>query len=136
MENKPYRVHVVVDPAYGERIRVLPTDEPVWVIDSAGNHSVIRSIWEERDGRKVLGGITSFTFDPAAGPEDWLIAELAVIDLHHGELSHDPPYSVLNVIGAKWSDRIQRELGGLGFDRWETTPEGFTCTRDVANRGQ
>ena len=131
MGEKPYGVHVVVDPSYAERIRALPIDEPAWIVDSVDNHPVIRSLWHEQEGLESLGGITSFTFDPAAGPEDRLIAELAVIDLHHGEFSHDPPYSILNVIGVQWSERIRRELGGLGFDRWEATPQGFTCTRDV-----
>ena len=31
MNDKPYRVHVVVDPHYGELIRGLPVEEPAWV---------------------------------------------------------------------------------------------------------
>lgn len=80
MGEKPYRVHVVVDPSYAERIRALPIDEPVWIVDSVGNHPVIRSLWQEHEGLESVGGITSFAFDPAAGPEDWLIAELAVVN--------------------------------------------------------
>lgn len=76
-------------------------------------------------------GITSFKFNPHGTPEDWLVSHLSIIDLHHGELSHDPPYSILNVIGVEWSYRIQEELGQFGFDRHETTAEGFVATREL-----
>jgi hypothetical protein len=131
MDERPYRVDVVVDPFFGERIRSIPVDEPAWIVDSLGNHPVIQSIWQERKERDVREGITSFKFDPDAGPEDWLITQLGVIDLHHGEFSHDPPYSVLNIVGVRWSERIQRELNGFGFDRWEATAEGFISVRDL-----
>jgi hypothetical protein len=117
---------------YGDRIRGLPADEPAWIVDTPDNHAVIQSIWREREGQNVLEGIASFPFDASAGHEDWLIAELGVIDLHHGEFSHNPPYSILNVIGVQWSERIQRELNSLGFDKYEATSEGFTCMRDTA----
>ncbi len=126
---KPYRIHIIMDPAYGERIRSLPPDEPAWIVDSGINRPVIRSLWQERRGMYSIEGVTSFSFDPDAQPEDWLITELPVIDMHHGEFAHDPPWSILNIVGVRWSERIQQELSGFGFDRWEVTSEGFVTTR-------
>jgi len=131
MNDKPYRVHVVVNPHYGESIHSLPVEEPAWVVDSQDNHTVIQALWDERRITDHLVGITSFKFDDQATPEDWLVSILATIDLHHGEFSHDPPYSVLNVIGVKWSDRIQKELNEFGFNQYKPTPEGFVAIREV-----
>jgi hypothetical protein len=131
MDKEPYRVHVVVDPACGERLRTLPKGEPAWVVDSAENWLVIRSLWKERSPETQLEGITSFKFDPTGVPEDWLLDEISTIDLHHGEYSNDPPYSVLNVIGVAWSDRIAEVLSEYGFVSHEPTAEGFVTRREI-----
>ncbi len=127
MNDKPYRVYVVVDPNYGESIRNLPIDEPAWIVDSQDNKLVIQNLWDEHRATKGHVDITSFKFDGDATPEDWLVSELSVIDLHYGEFSHDPLYSVLNVIGIKWSDRIQKELNKLGFNLHKLTQVRFCC---------
>jgi len=101
------------------------------VVDSQDNQPVIRALWDERKTTDYFVCITSFKFDSETTPEDWLISELATIDLHHGEFSHDPPYSILNVIGVKCSDRIQMELDELGFNQYKPTPEGFIAIREV-----
>jgi hypothetical protein len=129
MSGDSYRVHVVVDPEYGERLRDLPVGEPVWVIDSEDNHPVIRALWREHKGLDESTGITSFKYNPDSTREDWLIAEVSTIDLHHGECSHDPPYSVLNVIGVTWSRVIQEELDRFGFGGHEATGDGFVVRR-------
>jgi hypothetical protein len=132
MSVTPYRVHVVVDPHYGERIRSLPRGEPAWIVDSPDNHPIIQTMWQERRNLKEPNGITSFRFDPDAQPEDWFVCELGVIDLHQGEDSHDPSYSVLNVIGTAWSERIQEQLDKYGFFEHEASPQGFITRRDLA----
>jgi hypothetical protein len=129
MSEDSYRVHVVVDLEYGERLRDLPASEPAWVVDSKDNHPVIEALWREPKATDESGGITSFKYNADDKPEDWLIAVLSAVDLHHGEYSHDPPYSVLNVIGVEWSSRIQDELERFGFGRHETTVEGFVVVR-------
>ncbi|MHC4328184.1 MAG: hypothetical protein ACYSWW_08710 [Planctomycetota bacterium] len=128
MVSKAYRLHVVVDAHYGERIRDLPAGEPAWVVDSPTNHPVIVSIWKNRPELNQLTGITSFKLDTDADPADWLVGELSTVDLHHGEYSHNPPYLVLNVIGVEWSEKIQKELSRFGFDDHQDTPQGFVTS--------
>ena len=70
MSKKPYRVHIVVDPHYGDRLRDLPIGEPVWVVDSAGNRPVAQANWRERKTTDHLEGITVFSVDAEATPED------------------------------------------------------------------
>jgi hypothetical protein len=131
MNAKPCSVRVIVDPAYGERLRNLPADEPRWAVDSDINHPVIRALWREHAGMSGIDGVASFRHNPDAAPEDWLISMLRTIDLHHGEYSHNPPYSLLDVIGTPWSHRIQEELDELRFLEHEATAEGFVARRDV-----
>jgi len=134
VNERPYRVHVVVDSGYRERTRDLPADEPVWIVDSPDNHPLICSIREERPPSNPSAGITSFTFSPDIGPEDRFIRELPAIDLHHGECSHKPPYSILNVIGTRWSSEIQEALEEFGFLEHEDTTEGFVARRTPPER--
>lgn len=129
-----YRVHIVVDPRYGERIRRLPEGEPAWIVDSDVNHPVIRDLWDCRKGLDESTGITSFRFNPDGSAEDVLISELGAVDLHHGEWSHDPPCSVLNVVGAAWSGRIEAVLDEFGFTLSERTAEGFVAERAIPSQ--
>ena len=121
----------MVDPNYGESIRNLPIDEPAWVVDSQADQLVIQSLWDEHRATTHHIGITSFKFDGDATTEDRFVSELSAIDLHHGKFFHDPPYPVLNVIGIKWSHRVQKELNKFGFKLHELTQEGFIAMREV-----
>ncbi|MCU0913421.1 MAG: hypothetical protein MUC88_02525 [Planctomycetes bacterium] len=131
MSEKPYRVHIVVDPHYEDRIRNLPGGEPVWIVDSTDNRPVIQAIWQERKNLDQYTGITSFNYGPGGQPESSLISILPVIDLHY--YYHDPPYTVLSIIGVSWSQTIQAQLDRFGFFEREATTEGFTAERDLAD---
>ncbi len=133
MKGKPYTVHVVVDPEFGERLREIPLGEPVWIADTEVNRPAYEAVGRERNPESHLVGLSSFKVERAARPEDWLISELAEIELHHGEYSHDPPWSRINVIGAKWTERIQKELARFGFTAHRATREGFEATKRSAN---
>ena len=124
----PYRVRVVLDPNFGERLAALPPTDPVWIIDSAANTPVALQAWKVRPNRNDhLTGIT--TFKPVAefDPEEEFLAQLAPIDLHHGNHSADPAYSLLEVIGCAASDRIREALAKFGFEVQESSPNGFTA---------
>lgn len=127
--DKTYQVHVVIDPNYGDAIRDLPIGEPAWIVDSPDNHPVIVSIMHECTSSDYLTGISSFKYDTQTQPEDRLIGILSTVDVHHGEYSHDPPYSILNIIGVEWSQKIQKELSKFGFTDHEATPNGFITKR-------
>ena len=129
MKKKPYRVHVVVDPSFGDRLRNMPIGEPVWIVATEINVLAYNAVGKERQPKSYLEGLSSFKADKDGTPEDWLVSEIQTIDLHHGEMSRDPPWSMINVIGVKWSRRIQVELERFGFNRHEDTTEGFTAWR-------
>ncbi|MBI5685419.1 MAG: hypothetical protein HZC54_10080 [Verrucomicrobia bacterium] len=121
----PYRVRVVVDPAFGERLATLPANEPVWVIDSPSNTPVAHRLWKERPAANHLSGITTFQPSSESNPEDDLLAELDTIDLHHGYYSADPPYSILEVIGCAPSERVRATLTEFGFSIDSISSDGF-----------
>ena len=132
MTSKPYRVHVIVDPQFGDRLRGIPSGEPVWIVATEVNRFAYESVGKERNPESYLVGLSSFKGDPTASPETWLISELETIELHHGEMSHDPPWSVINVIGTRWTERIQEELARFGFEEHEDTAEGFVARKGMA----
>lgn len=128
----PYRVRVVVDPAFGERLTDLPPHEPIWIIDSASNTPVAHRLWKERPAGDHLTGITTFKSSSEFTSEDELVAELDTIDLHHGHYSAQPPYSMLEVIGCPPSERIHAALAEFGFRIDSTTSDGFIAIRHDA----
>lgn len=126
-----YRVFVVVDPEYGERLSELAQSGPVWIVDTQKNRAVAQKIWDDQPNRSHLDGVTTFKTGVDCLPEGTLINELDTIDLHHGTYSANPPYTVLEVIGAGMSERLRTELSQFGFDKFEATAEGFRATRPL-----
>jgi hypothetical protein len=124
-------VHVVVAPEYGERLRELPGHDESWVADTAGNDPVIQAIWAERAPHVPPGGITSFVVAPDETPEDWLFDVLGTIDMHHGQDSVPPLYSVLRVVGIGLSARVQEEFKSYGFTKFEESADGFIAHKIV-----
>ncbi|RPI77537.1 MAG: hypothetical protein EHM45_08655 [Desulfobacteraceae bacterium] len=133
MNEKPYRVHVIVDPRFGQRLLEMPENEPIWIADTETNHLAYKAAGKERIPKSHLVGLSSFKVDPYLSPADWLISILETIDLHHGEMSHNPSWSVINVIGIRWTQKVQEELRKFGFEKYEDSPEGFTARKRSVN---
>ncbi len=131
MSDQPYRVCIVVDPDFGERLASLPLGVPVWIVDTPANKPVAQRLWKECPQHDHLTGITTFDFCADASREDNLIDELETIDLHHGSYSTDPPYTQIEGFGTPLSDKIKARLADYGFDDFSPTPTGFLAIRKV-----
>ena len=129
-----YRVFVVLDREYGERLSELAQTGPVWIVDTPLNRAAARKIWAVDANRSHLDGVTTFKSGDDSSPENSLINELATIDLHHGTHSADRTYTVLEVIGAAISGRLKTEFSQFGFDEFQETPRGFRAVRPVPTR--
>jgi hypothetical protein len=127
---EPYRVFVVVDRDYGQRLAALAQTGPVWIVDTPANRTVAQQIWAADPNRSHLEGITTFKA-PEGSSEDILINELDTIDLHHGTYSANPPYTVLDVIGTAITARLKAELAQFGFNEFQETPQGFCAVRPI-----
>jgi len=128
---EPYRVFVVVDRDYGQRLAELAQTGPVWIVDTPANCTVTQEIWAGDPNRSDLEGVTTFKFPQGSSSEDILINELDAIDLHHGTYSANPPYTVVEVMGTGITDKIKVKFAEFGFDRFEPTPWGFRAVRPV-----
>lgn len=130
MSSAPYRVRIVVDQGFGERLAHLPTDEPVWIVESPANTPVAKRLWSERPGGDHLTGIT--TFHASADQRDsLLLGILDQVDLHHGQYSADPPYSEIEIYGVGLSGAIEHALRDLGFASFLPTTDGVFASRNA-----
>jgi hypothetical protein len=128
---EPYRVFIVVDRDYGQRLAELTQIGPVWIVETPTNRTVAQQIWAADPNRSHLEGVTTFKVPDGSSSEDILINELDTIDLHHGTYSANPPYTVLEVIGTMITARVKAELAQFGFDEFHETPQGFRAVRPI-----
>ena len=74
-------------------------------------------------------GVTTFAVSMNEDPSLWCIGVLNTIEEHHGQYSHEPPYTILEVIGLSFSQRLRRVFERLGFNSFQDTKEGFRATK-------
>jgi len=130
-----YRVFVVLDREYGERLSALTQRGPVWIVDTPVNRAAADNMRALHRYRSHLDGITTFATGNGLSPEDLFINELDTIDLHHGIYSADPPYTELEVIGTAISDKVKAELSQFSFNAFQPTTEGFLAIRPLPSDG-
>ncbi len=131
MTTASYKVYVVVDREFGEQLADLEQGAPVWIVDTPTNKPVAQRLWKERPGKDHLTSITTFKAPDSSSAEDMLLAELDTIDLHHGPHSADPPYTVIEVVGAPLTAKTKTELSEYGFNEFHAKSKGFTARRPV-----
>ncbi|MFZ0037601.1 MAG: hypothetical protein WAK91_09275, partial [Candidatus Acidiferrales bacterium] len=102
---------------------------PVWIVDTPANKVVAQRLWSERAQGSHLTGITTFDDMQSSAPADILIGQLDTIDLHHGTYSANPPYTIIEVLGALPTAEVKKELSAYGFNEFHTTAEGFIAER-------
>lgn len=125
-----HRVALVVAPDFGRRLERMSAEMHVWLVRSAANEDSARRIWQTIGaGHSLESGVTLFG-SPAETPEEACTDILSTIDEHHGEHCHNPPLSVINVIGVDPTPDIRAELAALDF-RAEPSADGFIASRHV-----
>jgi hypothetical protein len=100
------------------------------------NLAIVQRIWDklpEGSSYDIESGVTSFHETLGSGPLEWCLNVLRTIDQHHGEFSHDPPYSVLEVYGLFFSEPLRTSFCEHGFTSFEATPEGFIARKETSN---
>lgn len=125
-------VAVVLDPAFGERLRELWPGSPVWIVMSPINRPVIEALRSVAPDHNHLDGVTGIPYEEKGLPEERLLAHLWDIDLHHGPCSSSTPYRVLKVFGASPTAAVREVLRELGFERITATGQGFSTVRSQA----
>jgi len=124
-----YLVGLVVDPAFGDRLPALAEQMPVWVADTAINRAAAEDVRARHlaAGRPSQDSVSLFRIDPADSPASWAIDVLDAIHLHHGEYSHDPPYTGIVVVGVRAEPELVAALADYGLSQIDPRPGGFVA---------
>ena len=126
----PHRVAILVREDLAADLEPLARGRHVWAIKTPDTEEIARRIWGKpypTNGDPIVAGVTLFT--PSDNPEQSLLAVLSDVELHHGATGHDPPVSILEVIGTDFTDAIREALAALGFTHRSTSERGFVAIR-------
>ena len=129
MTDQRATVVIVVDPAFGERIRALAPEIPVWVVDTPVNRAAAQRFWPNGPEHGTRVDITTFIARAGESPERVCMGVLPTVDLHHNELSQSPPYSAVEVHGASPTPELQAALEELGLVVVEKCGAHFVARR-------
>lgn len=90
-------VAIVVDPAFGDQVRALPHEMPVWIVDTPTNRDVARRFWPNGPESGTRSSVSTFVSAAGESPEAACVRILPTVDMHHNELAPCPPYSAVQV---------------------------------------
>jgi hypothetical protein len=123
---------------YGAAI-VIGTDHPdieglasrlhAWVPDTAIYYDKIQQIKRKNPEYSSERGVTIYHYEPGETPEDTLLSLLVTVDMHHGDFSHDPPWSFMEVYGVKPTPAIKEAFAEYGATIFRDTGDGFIVRR-------
>src|SRR5262245_58590331 len=122
-----YAVGIVLMPDFGDSLFELAGRMPVWIVDTPINRAAAKRYWAERPGASHAHEVTTFKVDVTLAAETWLVGVIATVDLHHGEMSQDPPYEVVEVFGAALAPVIREAFAEHGFTQYLERPGGFVA---------
>ena len=128
--DKPHKVAVVVDPIFGERLRDLSKRLHVWICAAKVNVEIAQEIYSKTGNEHSWeSGVTTFKFMESDSSEEIFLGIIDTVDLHHGEFSHVPPWSVVEVYGTKLTPAIKSKLTLFGEGSFEEIETGFVFLR-------
>jgi hypothetical protein len=112
----PHGVAIVVDADFGDRLPMLASRLHVWLIDTPMNKAAASAVWQSGPPMQSLEiGVTSFKAERSRSSDQIVAAMLETIDLHHGQYSHTPPWSFVEVYGAQPTPLLSAALAEFGF---------------------
>ena len=123
-----------MDSQFGKNVAQIASRVHVWLVGSETNRVAAQSFREQHQDKtpSIETGITVFATDPSDELERSCIAILGTIDIHHGEYSHEPPLSAVEVYGLPLSGTLQSAFEAYGFSLFQTTSYGFFAANKTA----
>ena len=122
-------VAIVVDPEFSERLLPLAREMNVWIADTPVNRPSAELFWSSNVDDSSRRTVTTFKVKLGEAGEHWCRAILPQVDLHHGEYSQSPPYSVVDVFGARLTPELRDVFAEYGFANCAERSGGFRATR-------
>jgi hypothetical protein len=132
MAESKYRVAIVADPGFGERIEALAEHMHVWAVDTPANRTTAERLWATMPAPSIESGVTIFRVDPNESPDAWAAATSPDVELHHGEYSHNPPLDTIEIHGAPLSSQLRLALNAAGFTHLGQDGELIIASRPPA----
>jgi hypothetical protein len=123
--DKPYSVAIVVDPAFGERLRDLAATQHVWAVESIENRATTEALRATQPDDGLETGVTLFRPSVGESPIQWCADIIGTVEEHHGRYAHVPPVSVLEVYGAASTPELRAVFARYGFTHIVDAPGGF-----------
>lgn len=124
-----YTIGLVLDGSFGERLLQVAATMHVWALDSALNRAVAERYWAANSDKTPERGITLFKQSGGFhSPED-VVPILDNIELHHGQDSHTPPVSTLEIFGCTARGPVIDALGVAGYVVTEASEDRLLATR-------
>jgi hypothetical protein len=127
----PYRIAIVLDRTFGDRLLPLAQRLHVWICDTPLNRASVKAVWRSRGDRPhdIESGATIFTCSETDTAETMLLQQVGTLDLHHGRYSHSPPWSVIEVVGMSPTPTVVNEFANLGANIVVTSLTCFEARR-------
>jgi hypothetical protein len=123
-----HNVALVLDPDFGERLRPLAIRMHVWISGTDGNRRVAEEIWAENKEYSLEQGVTTMAQGDDSA-EGFFATVLWAVNVHHGEYSHDPVWTVLHIYGIEPTKTVLADLAAYGATEIERTGDHFVATR-------
>ncbi|MEA2136831.1 MAG: hypothetical protein QOC68_4741 [Solirubrobacteraceae bacterium] len=128
--NAAHRVAIVVAPTFAFELARAADDRHVWALRVPEYERVAEERRATARGDDLDSGITLFN-GGGLSPEAELVEIFPTIEEHHGEYSHTPALSEIEVFGAHPTSEVRAELSTCGFDDISPSQRGFTAGRDA-----
>jgi len=126
-----YRIVLVVDEHFGQRLLKLARTAYVWIVQSTDNDLWAKNAWESCPDSEdpLLHGVSSFGRQQNESTESLIVRVLDMIDEHHGEFAHDPEWSEIDVVGGELTTAIMEAARTYGVTECNATQVGFQLMR-------
>ncbi|MDR1276542.1 MAG: hypothetical protein LBL72_09225 [Candidatus Accumulibacter sp.] len=122
----PSRVVLVLEDDFGEKILSSAIAGAVWVVDSEKNRLYVEKARRLDPSRPI----TRFPVREGESLASACDRIIWALDEHHSEVSQNPGYRELEVIGVSLSDVSRTIFQDLNFTRVVTTKTGFLATKE------
>jgi hypothetical protein len=127
---KPHQVAIVVDPIFGRGLVDLSKRVHVWISATDVNLEIAKEVLSTIGDKLSLEfGVTTFKFKSSHSPEEILLSIIGIVNEHHGEFSHGPPWSILEVYGVSPTPAIKSKFSEYGKGSFREIGTGFIFTR-------
>jgi len=123
-----YKIGLVVDRSFGEKLSQLAKEMHIWVCDSDFNRQVAEKIWKDIS-HDLEKGVTVFDVRASETEEEMILNQIDNIDMHHGQHAQKPVWECLEVYGIHPTSKVVEGLKKHGEGRIENTENGFKFLR-------